>query len=197
MLGDDRPAGADISSRGSACGKSPALVLETLALRQQLGMSAEPADACGAAGRSLVLGSDFAGRGPPAAPFARRSSAHEGDPRERTPRLRDQTTLHQEHHRRRRGRDRCASDRVRSGDARPGRGHEGALVSPRVSLGPDEHHRERPDPLRHRLVARALEAHPGAGRHHQRRRHRRLLPEQVSRCITARSFSEGATCLAS
>ena len=81
---------------------------------------------------------------PPAAPFAKRSSAHEGDPRERTPRPRDQTTVHQEHDRRRRGRHRCARNRVRSGDARPGREHEGALVPPRLSLGTDQHHRENP-----------------------------------------------------
>ena len=35
-------------------------------------------------------------------------------------------------------------------------------------------------PLRHRLVARILEAHRNPGRHHQRRRHRRLLSQQVS-----------------
>ena len=40
-------------------------------------------------------------------------SAHEGDPRERTPRLRDQTTLHQGHDRRRSGRGASAGDRVR------------------------------------------------------------------------------------
>ena len=49
-----------------------------------------------------------------------------------------------------------------------------------------------PGPLRHRLVARLLEAHAGAGRHHQRRRHRRLLPEQVSAAPSRASSSATA-----
>ena len=36
-----------------------------------------------------------------------------------------------------------------------------------------------------------------AGRHHQRRRNRRLLSQQVSACITARSFSAAAISSAS
>ena len=66
----------------------------------------------------------------------------------------------------------------------PGPGADAAdgsdsLVPPCLPLGPDQHHRERSRPLRHRLVARLLEADRGPGRHRQRRRHRRLLPEPV------------------
>jgi hypothetical protein len=53
------------------------------------------------------------------------------------------------------------------------------MVPTSVSLGSDQHHREGSRPLRHRLVARVLEANPGAGRHHQRRRHRRVLSQSV------------------
>src|SRR6185503_19751062 len=54
-----------------------------------------------------------------------------------------------------------------------------ALVPPRLPLGPDQHHREGSGPLRHRLVARLLEADRGPGGQRQRRRHRRLLPQPL------------------
>ena len=75
--------------------------------------------------------------------------------------------------------------------ARSNRQREDTVVPTSVSLGSDQHHREGSRPLRHRLVARVLEADPGAGRHHQRRRHRRVLPEPVpvapSRRVPGRS----------
>ncbi len=54
-----------------------------------------------------------------------------------------------------------------------------ALVPAHLPLGADEHHRDRPGPLRYRLVAAALEADGGPGRHHQRGRDRRVLSQQV------------------
>ena len=53
------------------------------------------------------------------------------------------------------------------------------LVSPRLALGSDQYHRDRPDELRHRVVAALLAGDTGPGGDPQRRRDRGLLPQQV------------------
>ena len=98
----------------------------------------------------------------------------------RTGHARQQTSIHPGHRGRRQSYWRCPRALLRAAEARSNRQREDTVVPPRLSLGPDQHHREGSGALRHRLVARLLEAHAGAGRHHQRRRHRRLLPEPVS-----------------
>ena len=58
-----------------------------------------------------------------------------------------------------------------------------AVVSAHLPLGADQHHRAGSHSIRHPVVARVLEAHRGAGRDHQRRRHRGVLSEQIPAAI--------------
>ena len=62
------------------------------------------------------------------------------------------------------------------------------LVSPHLALGADQHHRDRPGALRHRVVARVLEAHRGSRASSSMPAGSSPITRASSRCTIAREF---------
>jgi hypothetical protein len=62
------------------------------------------------------------------------------------------------------------------------------VVPPCPPLGTDQHHGERSRALRHPVVARVLEAHPGSGRNYQRRRNCRILLQHQAEFLGGRDL---------